>query len=313
MELHFLGTGAGVPSIDRNVSALALRFLEKGGETWLFDCGEATQHQLLHSALSLSDITRIFITHIHGDHILGLPGLLSSRSFQGAKDELVIYGPPGIEDFVDVSLRVSQTTLRYRLSFVELEPGPLLELEDKTVDVLRLNHPVPSFAFKVTEADKPGALQVEKLKAEGVPPGPLYKELKSGKTVILADGRELNGKDYLGETMKGRVVVIAGDTKPVSALVPFAKGCDVLIHEATFASDKQEVAHGYGHSTIADICDLADLAEVRQLLLTHVSSRYARDSRPYMQEVKQRRPGTIVAEDLMVYELAKPRAPESSS
>ncbi|GIN07072.1 ribonuclease Z [Shouchella clausii] len=305
MELHFLGTGAGVPAKKRNVSALAIRFLERNGTVWLFDCGEATQHQFLHSPLSLAAVEAIFITHLHGDHILGLPGLLSSRSFQGAETPLDIYGPKGLEAFVIQALETTKTKLRFPIRFHVLAEGRIRDEEKLSVDALALDHPVESYAFRIKEQDKPGTLDAEALKAMGVPPGPLYAQLKKGETVKLADGRIVNGSAFLDESIRGRTVVIAGDTAPVKAMEAFASGADVLVHEATFASNKKDDAHLYGHSTIADACALAKRAAVGQLILTHVSSRYVRNENEYRDEAAALLPNVIIAEDLFVFELEK--------
>ncbi|SDB91493.1 ribonuclease Z [Shouchella lonarensis] len=305
MELHFLGTGAGVPSKQRNVSALALRFLEDEGDVWLFDCGEATQHQLLYSPLSLSKITKILMSHVHGDHLFGLPGLLSTRSFQGAASPLTIYAPPGVEEFVRVSLKVTKTTLRYPLEFVTLRAGSLFETPHHEVEVLPLAHTIQSYAFKVTEKEKPGRLDIARLQAEGVPAGPLYAQLKRGETVQLTDGRVLSGQAFVGEPIRGRVIVIAGDTKPIPEMVDFASGADLLVHEATFASDCEADAHQFGHSTVADACRLAKHAHVKQLILTHISSRYVREPSVFLDEVEAHLPTALVARDLFVYSLAK--------
>lgn len=305
MELHFLGTGAGVPAKQRNVSALAIRFLDKKGDVWLFDCGEATQHQLLRSPLTLTSISTIFITHLHGDHILGLPGLLSSRSFQGAKSNLTVYGPKGLKDFIEVTLRTTKTQLRYELIIHELEPGLLFKTEHHEVHILSLSHPVPSFAIRLTESDQPGRLHAESLKEIGVPPGPLYAELKQGKSITLENGQIIDGQAFMDEPMRGRTVVVAGDTAPVEEMKDFALNADLLVHEATFASDQQAQANDFGHSTIADACSLAKAAQVKQLVLTHVSSRYAKDETPYVNEVEQHFPGAYVAKDLAVFKLTK--------
>ncbi|TSB46964.1 ribonuclease Z [Alkalicoccobacillus porphyridii] len=303
MEFHFLGTGAGVPSLTRNVSSLAVRFLQQKGAQWLFDCGEATQHQLMRSAISPSRIDRVFITHLHGDHIYGLPGFLGTRSFQGAVTPITIYGPPGLEAFIQASLNVSATYLRYELIIVEVEHGLIIDTDFAEVSVLALQHTLDSFAFRIKEKPKPGILDVEKLRSLNVEPGPVYQKLKQGESVELADGRILHGQEFLGPEKPGRVVVIAGDSKPVIELIAFAESADLLIHEATFRSGREVDAHEFGHSTIADAASIAKAANVKQLILTHISSRYVMEEEELKQEAAEAYEGTMVANDLLVYTL----------
>ena len=160
MELLFLGTGSGVPSKGRNVSAIALQLLEERGATWLFDCGEATQHQILHTPVRPGRIEKIFITHLHGDHLFGLPGLLGSRSFQGGDTPLVVYGPQGISTFIETALSVSGTRIKYGLDVVEIKEGLVFEDEQFVVTAKLLDHGMPSYGFRIVEKDLPGTLLV---------------------------------------------------------------------------------------------------------------------------------------------------------
>ncbi|GAF20172.1 LOW QUALITY PROTEIN: ribonuclease Z [Bacillus sp. JCM 19046] len=303
MEFHFLGTGAGVPAKQRNVSSLAIRFLQNKGEVWLFDCGEATQHQLLRSPLTLTSISTIFITHLHGDHLLGLPGCVVDP-FKGPKTTVTLYGPVGLKEFVDVTLRTTKTQLRYDLIIEELKPGLLFKTKQHDVHVLPLSHLCLPLRF-VYEADQPGRLHAEKLKELGVAPGPLYAQLKLGKSVTLNNGQVIDGTAYMDEPIRGRTIVVAGDTAPVEAMKEFAFQADVLVHEATFARISKNKAHDFGHSTIADASSLAKSAEVKQLILTHVSSRYAKDETVYYAEVDQCFPGAFVARDMSILKLSK--------
>jgi ribonuclease Z len=303
MEFHFLGTGSGVPSTSRNVSGLVVRFLQKKTTQWLFDCGEATQHQILHCPITLSKIERIFISHLHGDHLFGLPGLLCSRSAQGAKTPLTIYGPEGVETFVQTALKVSQSYLGYDVTYVILEEGMIFQDESITVETFELDHVMPSYAFKLTEADKPGSLMVDKLKKLGIEAGPIYKRIKNGELVELANGERIYGSDYISENKKGRVVVIAGDTRPLEKMKELAKEVDLLIHEGTFREDKRNHANQFGHSTITDVANLAKEANVGQLILTHISSRYAGEDDMLQEEAQKIFKSTAVAYDLMVYKL----------
>ncbi len=277
MNLLFLGTGAGVPAKLRNVSALALMLLEERNAVWLFDCGEATQHQILHTSLKPRKIEKIFITHLHGDHIFGLPGLLGSRSFQGGITELTVYGPRGIRQFLEVSLSISETHLRYPLSIIEYGDGLLFEDSQFKVEALLLDHAVPSYGFRITEKDKQGTLDASKLREEGITPGPIYKRLKDEETVQLDDGRTIHGSDYVGPPQKGRVIAILGDTRPCKNAVELARNANLLVHESTFSGENEEMAREYFHSTTMQAAEIAREANVGMLCLTHISSRYAKE------------------------------------
>ncbi len=277
MNLLFLGTGAGVPAKLRNVSALALMLLEERNAVWLFDCGEATQHQILYTSLKPRKIEKIFITHLHGDHIFGLPGLLGSRSFQGGTSELTVYGPKGIREFLEVSLKVSGTHLKYSLTIIEFADGMIFEDSQFKIEALLLDHAVPSFGFRITEKDKQGTLDAKKLLEAGIPPGPIYKRLKDGETVTLDDGRTVNGSNFVGPPQKGRVLAILGDTRPCTNAVELARDADLLVHESTFSGENEEMAREYFHSTTLQAAAIAREANVRQLCLTHISSRYTKE------------------------------------
>ncbi|MBW7649703.1 ribonuclease Z [Anoxybacillus sp. ST4] len=274
MELLFLGTGSGVPSKGRNVSAVALQLLEERGATWLFDCGEATQHQILHTSIRPRRIERIFISHLHGDHIFGLPGLLGSRSFQGGETPLVVYGPAGIRTFIDTALTISGTRLKYDLYIEEFTEGIIFEDEQFVVIAKLLDHGLPSYGFRIVEKDLPGTLLVDRLLALGVRPGPIYQKIKRGETVVLDDGTVIDGREFVAQPKKGRIVAIMGDTRYCEASIELAKRADVLVHEATFSAEEAHLAHDYYHSTTWQAAEVAKQAGVKQLILTHISSRY---------------------------------------
>lgn len=274
LELLFLGTGAGVPAKERNVSAIALQLLEERGATWLFDCGEATQHQILHTSIRPRRIEKIFITHLHGDHIFGLPGLLGSRSFQGGDTPLVVYGPKGIQSFIETSLAVSSTRIKYDLYVVEISEGVIFEDERFMVIAKQLDHGMPSYGFRVVEKDLPGTLLVDKLQQLGIRPGPIYQQIKLGKTVELNDGTVIDGRDFVGPPQKGRIVTILGDTRYCEASIELAQEADVLVHEATFGAEDGELAYDYYHSTTVQAAEVAKRAGAKKLILTHISSRY---------------------------------------
>ncbi|MFF5396439.1 ribonuclease Z [Peribacillus butanolivorans] len=304
MDFVLLGTGAGVPAKARNVTAIALQLLEERGTVWLFDCGEATQHQILKTAVKPRKIEKIFITHLHGDHIFGLPGLLSSRSFQGGVEKLTVYGPKGIDAYITTSLQVSGTHLKYPLEIIEIEEGMVFEDEQFTVTALSLDHGIYSVGYRVVEKDRPGSLLVDQLLQEGVKPGPLFKALKNGEMVELDDGRVLNGKDYLGDPQKGRIITVLGDTRVCSNALILAESADFLVHEATFSAEDTEMASAYFHSTTVQAAETAMKAGAKQLILTHISSRYTlEDSERLKEESKAIFANTIMAEDLMAIKI----------
>lgn len=275
MQLEFLGTGAGSPSKQRNVTSVALKLLEELNEIWLFDAGEATQHQILHTTIRPRKVTKIFITHLHGDHIFGLPGFLSSRSFQGGNEPLTIYGPVGIKKFVMTALQVSESRLSYPLKFVEIDHSQeLFNERGFKVTTMSLDHKIACYGYRIEEADHPGELQVDKLRQDNIPSGPIYGQLKAGKTVKLDDGRVIDGKNYIGKPQPGRIIAILGDTRQTPNAVVLAHKADVLVHESTFAKNEAKMAHNYYHSTSLQAAEVAKQAGAKKLFLTHISARY---------------------------------------
>jgi len=309
VKLMFLGTGAGMPAKARNVTSIALQLLEERQSIWLFDCGEATQHQILHTSIKPRKIEKIFLTHLHGDHIYGLPGFISSRSFQGGTDLVTIYGPKGVEEFVRTSLSISQSHLSYPLQFVETTEGTIFEDEQFKVVAKKLEHGIATFGYRIIEKDLPGALQVDKLKELALKPGPIYQKLKNGEKVKLEDGTVLDGRDFLGPSQKGRIVTILGDTRYTENSIELSIDADLLIHEATFADGDEKLAFEYFHSTTTQAAKIARLANVKRLILTHISSRYQTDVDldKLEKEAQAIFPATTLAEDFMEVELPKKR------
>jgi ribonuclease Z len=302
MELLFLGTGAGVPAKHRNVSSVALIMPEYQGETWLFDCGESTQHQILHTKIRLGKVTRIFMTHLHGDHLFGLPGLLGSRSFQGGESPLTIYGPKGIREYIEVTLRLTQTHLTYDLNVIEVDEGLLFEEGDLRVDTRLLSHGIPSYGFRVTERDKPGALKMDKIKALGLTPGPFLQKFKEVDVLTLEDGREIRTADFLGPSKAGKVITILGDTKPCEGERLLAGGASVLVHEATFMIEKEAGANDFFHSSTRQAAECAKTAEAGVLILTHISARYKENGVELLDEARAIFPNSYLAEDFWSYQ-----------
>lgn len=299
----FLGTGSGAPTSRRNVSGVGLRFIQ-AGKWWLFDCGEGTQHQLLRAPMKLSQLEKIFITHLHGDHLYGLIGLLASRSLRnGEAAPLELYGPPGLDRYFRAVMETSPVHLQYPLQLHIVSEGVIYEDDEVIVTCRMAKHRVPSFAYAVQEKDKPGAFQVELAKQAGVPMGPLYGALKRGEQVTLPDGRILEGKDFVGEAQSGRKIVISGDTVPCAAVRELSEGADLLIHEATYAQKDKELATRSGHSTAKEAAKLGKDAGVKMLCLTHFSPRYEDEEGDFtmadlLEEAQETFPCTILAEDL---------------
>lgn len=277
MKLQFLGTSAGTPTRARNVTALAFGF-EQRPDWYLFDCGEATQHQLLKSPFSLGRLSKIFITHLHGDHIFGLPGLLTSRSMAGgAKSQVTLYGPKGIKEYVETSLRLSASHVTYPLHIIEFAKAGEVYVDDReSITTVRLSHDVPSFAYVVREADRPGRFDIAKAKAAGISDGPILGRLHRGESVELDDGSVLNGSDFAGPNRPGRTIVIGGDNDSPALLSEHLKSADLFIHEATLIEPvKAGLSFKSRHSTAADVGKAAEAAGLRNLILTHISPRFA--------------------------------------
>ena len=278
MQVTFLGTSSGVPTRSRNVSAVALR-LPQRGELWLFDCGEATQHQFLRSELRVSQLSRIFVTHMHGDHVLGLPGLLASLGLAGSCAGLDLYGPDPLRDYLEGVMRTTSTRIGYPLRTHRVREAArtgatLLVDGEISVRCAPLTHRVPAFAYRVDRAPRPGRFDVAKARELGIPPGPIYAELKAGREVTLEDGRLIRGAAFCGPPLPGCSVVYCTDTVFSEAAVELARGADLLIHEATFAHGEAAMAIARQHSTSTMAAQTALEAGVKQLVLTHLSPRY---------------------------------------
>ncbi|SET32902.1 ribonuclease Z [Paenibacillus sp. NFR01] len=303
MELYFLGTNAGVPTIQRNVTSIALRLLEERRSFWMFDCGEGTQHQVLRSPLRLGKLEKLFITHLHGDHLFGLPGLLSSRGYQGGISPLTVYGPPGLKVFLDTALSVSQCRIPYKLDIIEHTGGLVFEDDTFKVEALLLEHRIDSYGYRITEKDSPGSLNTELLQSHGLKPGPLYGKLKKGEDITTDTGVALRAADVLFAPKRGRIVAILGDTRPCANAVKLSQGADLIVHEATFAHDLAETAYQYHHSTSRQAAELAREAEGRELLLTHFSSRYTSPEEllPLLEEAQEIFPKTQLAEEFCTF------------
>lgn len=304
MELVFIGTGAASPSLRRGFPALVLLF-DNQEDCFLFDCGEGTLHRLLQENIRLSRIRHIFLSHLHGDHFFGVLALLSARNLQTDKP-LDLYGPEGIRSFVEEAVRVCGMKLRFPLKIFEYSPGIIFEDATVTLETKPLHHRVLSYGFAICEKDYPGALQIHKLQARNVSFGPHFRELKKGQDVCLSDGTLLKAKDFLSEARKGRKVCILGDTAFCDNSILLAQDADVLVHEATFRVSEEELAKKYLHSTSKDAARVAVSARVKQLFLTHISTRYDKEEQEFEEEAQEVFPATTVASDGDRYRVNKP-------
>ena len=319
MQVTFLGTSSGGPTRARNVSAVALR-LPQRSEMWLFDCGEGTQHQFLRSDLRLSQLRRVFITHMHGDHVFGLPGLLASLGLAGSSAAGVdLYGPDPLESYLNGVLRSSSTRIGYPLAVHRVrdaaEQGTLLfEDDDFTVSCIPLTHRVPAYAYRIEQKPLAGRFDIEKARELNIPPGPVYAQLKRGETVTLEDGRSIDGTSLRGEERPGVSVVYCTDTVFCEAAVELARGADLLIHESTFANGEAEMAFQKQHSTSTMAAQTAAEAGVGQLVLTHLSPRYVPGNpvtpQDLLDEAKAIFPNTLLAKDFLSIDV-KPRCNSS--
>lgn len=310
MQITFLGTSSGVPTKSRNVSSVALR-LPQRAELWLFDCGEGTQHQLLRSELKTSQISRIFITHMHGDHIFGLMGLLASCGLAGNVEKVDIYGPSGLNDYIQAASRYSHTHFSYPIKVHTVRPGVIYEDEEFTVSCGLLHHRITAFGYRIAEKDRTGRFDVEQAKALQIPPGRIYGQLKRGETVTLEDGRVIKGTELCGPTEIGRKIAYCTDTIYCDGAVELAQDADVLIHEATFAHQDADMAFQRLHSTTTMAAQTALVAGVRKLLMTHFSPRYAPgntlDFKDLLKEARAIFPCTDMAYDFMTYDVPRRR------
>jgi ribonuclease Z len=239
----------------------------------LIDCGEGTQRQLMRSA-GLARVSTILLTHMHGDHYLGLPGLLKTYSLLGREDTLMLLGPSGLyETLRDAERLVGKP--RFPFMVEEVKEGSVLEASGYVLRTVATEHILPGLAWCLEENDRPGSFHPEKALALGVAAGPDYGRLQRGEAVTTADGRRVSTEEVMDQPRRGRKVVITGDTRPTAAITELARGASVLVHDATFATSELERALETGHSTAREAAEVARAAGVGTLVLTHVSSRHS--------------------------------------
>lgn len=309
MELVFLGTGASWPSVERNVSAVALK---RGSEILLFDCGEGTQRQFQRSGLSYMQVQKIFITHLHGDHFYGLAGLVQTMRLNERKDPLHIYGPPGLmQKLINFEVIRANAAAQaekptsgmvrpdsgFRVVVSELKSGAELDFPGYKVHAREVRHTIFALAYSVTEEMRPGRFNKPRALEIGVPEGKAFGALQRGENWTLEDGRVITPEMVLGPARRGRKFVYTGDCVPCEQTVELAQGADVLVHEATYANDFSD-ANKHGHSTAAQAAFIAKSAKVGTLYLTHISPRYT-NAGPLVEEARKIFPESHEAKDFL--------------
>jgi len=300
LRVIFLGTAGSVPTHQRGLPAIAIR---RKNELLLFDCGEGVQRQMIEAGVGFHRKTKVFVTHMHGDHMLGLPGLFQTMSLMDREKKLEVYGPEGIIAFVEAIKQTVHFSLTFPIEVYEIkEAGLVCEEREYEVHATWANHMTPSLAYALIEKPRPGRFHPEKAKHLGVPEGPLWSKLQSGSVVKLSDGRIIRPEEVLGSPRPGRKIVYTGDTRPAENLVKFAENADLLIHDATFDDELLERAHEDGHSTPSQAAETAKKARAKWLVLTHISARY-KDSSLLLEQARKIFSHVELAEDFMKIDL----------
>lgn len=305
LSVIFLGTAGSIPTSERNLPSIAIR---RKGELILFDCGEGVQRQMIRAGVGFHRKTKVFITHMHGDHLLGLPGLFQTMSLLDRERKLDVFGPPGIKAFVDAIRQTVQFTLTFPIELSEMKgSGVVCDEKEYQIHATWVTHVVPALAFALIEKPRPGRFYPEKARSLGVPEGSLWSKLQHGSAVRLSDGRIVKPEDVLGPPRPGRKIVYTGDTTPSKEIMNFAENADLLIHDATFADELLEKAQEDGHSTPSQAAEVARMAKAKRLVLTHTSARY-KDASPLLEQAKKIFPHVSIAEDFMKIDLPLPKA-----
>jgi ribonuclease Z len=299
LSLTFLGTAAACPTVDRNVSGIAL---VREGEMLLFDCGEGTQRQMMRYAVGFS-FKDLFLTHYHSDHFLGLIGLFRTMGLMDRKDGVTIYGPRPAHKILAHALAVGIERTKFPVEIVELAPGVVLDRGEYEIRTFATEHRTDTIGYQLVEHDRLGRFDPEAARAAGVPEGPFWGKLHRGMTVTLSDGRSVTPEGIVGPPRPGRTVVYSGDTRPCQGVLLASHGADLLVHEATFGTDERERAMETGHSTAAEAAELAREAGVRRLVLTHISARYSREAPELLAEAAAIFPEVTIARDGVTVEV----------
>lgn len=305
LKLTFLGTGAACPTLDRNVTSIALT---REGETMLFDCGEGTQRQMMRYGVSFT-FRDIFFTHFHSDHLLGVTGLLRTLGLlnifgeEVRREPLTLYGPKGAQRILTHALELGIERVKFPVEIVELKPGDRVKRDDYDITTFPTEHRADTIGYTLTEHTRLGRFNPDKARELGLPEGPLWGKIHKGESVESPSGRIVTPAELVGEPRAGRTVVISGDTRPVEALRDAARGADLLIHEATFSQADVARAIETGHSTALEAAEIAAAAGVRRLVLTHISARYSREAPELLAEARGAFEETVIARDGMEIEV----------
>ena len=294
VSVTFLGTGGSVPNKFRNLPSVLIR---RGPELLLFDCGEGTQRQFLQAKAGTNRKMRILISHFHGDHVFGLPGMLHSLSFMGRTRELEIVGPKGLADLITNVNRVVKFYANFDLRIREVRPGQVIRDTDYRIRVSAGKHSVPCLAYAFEEDPRPGIFDPEKAKRWGIPEGPLWKRLQSGREVKV-DGRLVHPKRVVGPSRRGVKITYAVDTRPCAQVERLARGSDLLIHDSCFDESVAAKARDYGHSTASEAARVAKKSKCRRLALFHISAMYE-DASPLLTQAKKIFSDTILPHDML--------------
>ncbi|HXY29839.1 MAG TPA: ribonuclease Z [Gemmatimonadaceae bacterium] len=300
LAIRFLGTSAARPTVERNVSSLAL---VREGETMLFDCGEGTQRQMMRYGISFA-LNDIFVTHFHGDHIIGVIGLFRTLALQGRTDPLRLWGPRGAKRVLRAAATFGVDHVGFPVEIVELEAGACVERKGYTIRAFAAAHGGgPSLGYSLVEDVRRGRFNPDLARELGIPEGPLWGQLHRGQRVTLSDGRVIEAAVLVGAERPGRTVVVTGDTRPAETTVEAARGADLLVHEATFGEEDAQRAAETGHATAREAAEVAARAGVRRLVLTHFSARYSRDPSILLDEARAVFAETTIARDGMEIEV----------
>ncbi|MGD6805642.1 MAG: ribonuclease Z [Candidatus Bathyarchaeia archaeon] len=300
IRVVFLGTSGSVPTLKRSLPCVVVQCPKN---QWMFDCGENAQHQMMASKVSFHRKMKILITHLHGDHVLGLPGLLQTMALMDRKEPLEIYGPKGLSNFLICTKETLNFGLNYPVTINEiLSEGVVCDEDEYQVIAAKSSHAVDGYCFAFVEKPRPGKFYPKKALALGIPEGELWSKLQGGQEVTSPSGTVVKPSDVMGPLRPGRKIVYTGDTKPFEAFAKFAENADLVIHDSTFDDSLVEKAGVDGHSTPTQAAGQAKAANAKRLVLFHISARYP-DATPLLEQAKKVFPNSILAEDGLEIEL----------